>query len=695
MPTALVTTPESLTILLSYTDARRTLSGIRTIIIDEWHELLSTKRGTQAELALARLRTWFPGLRIWGLSATVGNLEGALKALKGNGLEGPSRIIRGSINKQISIESVIPKKMDHFPWSGHLGIHMLDQVLPLLDNAESTLLFTNTRSGAERWYQEILAARPEWAGEIALHHGSIDLSERRWTEQALAGGKLRCVVCTSSLDLGVDFTPVDQVIQVGSPKGVGRLIQRAGRSGHKPGAISSIRCVPTHAFELIESSAVRIAAEQGWMEIREELKKPLDVLIQHVVTIGLGGGFIWEELFQEVRSTAAFRELTLEEWNWVIDFVAFGGKTLANYPEFHKLKLDESTYKVIDRRIGQRHRLSIGTITSEQAVEVRFQSGKRLGTIEESFVSKLFPGDEFIFAGKHLEFLHLREMSAIVRKIPAARPRIPRWTGGRMPLSTELARAVRQQLEKARNGVFEDPEMIAVKPILDLQKKWSAIPNQEEVLVEQIHSKEGFHLLIYPFEGRLVHEGLAALIAYRISQIETISFTTAANDYGFELLSANDFNLADSTLRKLLSLENLMTDIRASMNSTQMAKGQFREIARVSGLVFQGYPGRTKTSRQIDASASLIFDVFSRYDPENLLLLQSEREVLENQLEHSRMVGALKRLRSASLVICRPERLTPFAFPIAVDRLRNQLTSEKLHDRIRRMTLDLEEEMDR
>ena len=702
-PAALVTTPESLSILLSQDDARRLFSTLKLVVVDEWHELLGNKRGVQAELGLARLRSWQPDLRIWGLSATLGNLDEALAALLGMddvGCVRPGRLVRGVVPKEVIVDSLIPEQIERFPWAGHMGLKMLPQVLDAVEEARSTLIFTNTRNQTESWFQAILDARPEWAGEIALHHGSLAAATREFVENGLREGSLRCVVATSSLDLGVDFSPVDRVLQVGSPKGVARLLQRAGRSGHQPGVVSRVTCVPTHALELVEVAAVRSAIRGEQIEGREPLDRPLDVLVQHVVTVAMGGGFDADELLREVRQTHAYRKLTDEEWQWVLAFVGSGGAALAAYPDYRRVVQVGGRYRVADQHVARRHRLSIGTITSDPMIQVKYMSGSTLGNINESFISRLTPGDKFIFAGRVLEFVRLRDMTAYVRRARGREGAIPRWTGTSLPLSAELASAVRHKLDDAHHGVFEDPEMWAVRPILRLQQKWSRIPEADELLIERVKTRDGHHLFFYPFAGKLVHQGLAALFAYRLSRLQPLTFTLTANDYGLELLSPEpaplDAALAGSRgMRPLLSPDGLLEDIPASLNASEMARRQFREIARVAGLVFQGFPGQKRSAKQLQASSSLFYEVFSKYDQDNLLLAQAHREVLERQLEQSRLSQTLRRLSESRVVQEFVPRPTPLSFPLFVTRMQATLSSEKLADRIRRMTEGLEKWADR
>lgn len=688
-PSALVTTPESLSLMLTREDARDTLSGVAVVVVDEWHELLGGKRGVQTQLALARLRRWSPGVVVWGLSATLGNLDEAKDVLLGPGR--PGRVVHGQVPKALAIDTLIPAEIERFPWAGHLGVRLRDAVVREIDAASTTLLFTNTRSQAELWYQTLLDARPDWAGSIALHHGSLDRELRDWVELGLKEGRLKACVCTSSLDLGVDFLPVERVLQLGSPKGVARLTQRAGRSGHAPGRVSRVTCVPTHAFELVEAAAARRAIAAGRIEARRPPRRPLDVLVQHLVTVALGGGFDEASLLGEVRSTHAYHDLSEGEWRWAIDFVTRGGASLGAYPEYHRVAPDEAgVHRVTDAGIARRHRMSVGTIMSDAAMEVRWLTGGRLGHVEESFIGLLDRGDCFHFAGRLLELVRVHEMTAFVRRGTPGRAAVPRWNGGKMPLSSELADAVVELIEAARESRFDEPEVAALRPLFDLQRRWSRIPGRDECLVELVDTREGHHCFCFPFAGRPVHTGLANLFAWRIGRHQPATFSMCVNDYGFELLSSSPVDWQAALERGLFSAGNLEADILASLNAGQLARSRFREIARIAGLVFQGYPGQPRSTRQLQASSELFFDVFHRYDPDNLLLSQARREVLEQELELTRLERTLTRIGERRLVVTRPAQPTPFAFPLMIERIREKLSTEKVADRVRRMVAALE-----
>jgi ATP-dependent Lhr-like helicase len=689
LPSALVTTPESLSLLLSQPDAREKLSDLRLVVVDEWHELLGNKRGVMTELCLARLRKWNARVRTWGLSATLGNIDEALERLIPAST--PHRIVKGVSDKKVLMDTLIPPDVDKFPWAGHIGLVMLEHVIAAIDSARSTLVFTNVRSQAEIWYQGLLEARPEWAGLIGLHHGSLDADVRRWVEQGLKDGKLKAVVATSSLDLGVDFSPVDRVLQIGSPKGVARLLQRAGRSGHAPGQVSRVTCVPSHALEFVEAAAARRAALAGRIESRRPVERPLDLLTQHLVTIAAGEGFDAEEMKAEVRTARAYRDLTEAEWQWALDFVTHGGDALKAYPDYHKIVRDEDgRYRIKDTAIARRHRMSIGTIVSDAAVDIRYMRGKRLGNVEESFIARLSHGDNFIFAGQLLEFLRVENMTAYVKPGKPGAAVIPRWDGGRCPLSSEVSEGIRELLELHIERRENEPEMNAVRRLLKLQHAWSRVPRRHEMLVEQTQTREGHHIFFYPFEGRSVHLGLSALLAHRLSKTRAGTFSLGFTDYGFELMSRERFELIPLLKAGLFTTEDLLEDMLASLNAAELSKRQFREIARVAGLVFQGYPGQPKTNRQVQATSGLIYEVFARWDPANPLLGQAEREVLERQLEFSRLAEGLQRMDKSPVLLRQTHKPSPFAFPIMVSRFREKLSNEKLADRVRRMQLEFD-----
>ena len=689
-PEMLITTPESLHVIMATKGYKKFFGSLQTIVVDEWHELLGSKRGVQTELVISCLLGLRKNLKIWGISATIGNMEDAVNVLLYSKEQKDISIIKADLNKEIIVKCLIPDEIERYPWSGHLGLKMLDKVIPIIHKNKSTLIFTNTRAQCDIWYQKILDADPDLAGIIAMHHGSVSKELRVWVEDALHDGRLKAVVCTSSLDLGVDFRPVEAIVQIGSPKGVSRFIQRAGRSGHQPGAKSVIHFVPTHAIEMIECAALRSAIDKKELEDRVPHIRSFDVLIQYLMTLAVSEGFDQKELYQQIIKTFCYSSITEDEWLQILNFLVYGSQSLQAYDEYQKVEVENGIYTVTNRRIIQRHKMSIGTIISDAMMNVQFLSGKKVGSVEEVFIAQMSPGDVFWFAGRCLELIRVKDMIAQVKISKKKSSRIPSYMGGRISLSSMMSKALREKLYEYIAGNAKDVEVLALKPLFDLQEERSLIPKEDEFLIEYFESDEGFHLLMFPFEGRYVHEGMAALIAERISRKLPISFSLGMNDYGFELLSDKKIDVEEFINESLFDTKDLSVDIQSTINGVEMARRQFRDVARISGLIFQGFPGNRKKNRHLQSSSQLIFNVFKDYEPDSLLYLQTYDEVMTFQLEEARMRVALDKIRTQHLIISRPEKATPFSFPIIVDRLRERLSSEKLSDRISKMTLELE-----
>ncbi|MEZ2413974.1 ligase-associated DNA damage response DEXH box helicase [Muriicola sp. E247] len=690
MPDLLITTPESLQLLLATKGYDKMFRGCKAIVVDEWHELLGTKRGVQMELGLSRIKSLAPELRIWGISATIGNLEQARQVLLGPESKAlrNSVMIRASLNKKINVISIIPDEIETFPWRGHLGLRLLDRVIPIINNSKTTLLFTNTRSQCEIWYQKILEKYPELAGEMAMHHGSINKDTRIWVEEAIRKEELKAVVCTSSLDLGVDFAPVETVIQIGGPKGVARFMQRAGRSGHQPGKESVIYFLPTHAIELVEASALQQAVIKQAVEDRIPYLNSFDVLVQYLITLAVSDGFYPAEIYPEIKSTFCYQGISEDEWRWLINFVVMGSQSLQSYDEYKKVEVsEEGKLQVNNRGIAMRHRFQIGTIVGDAHLTVRYQKGGYIGSIEEYFISKLSPGDVFTFAGRNLEFIRIKEMQALVRNSKKKTSKVPSWMGGRLTLSAQMSQLLREELYSANLPVAKQSEAIqCLAPIFKRQEEESIVPGPDEFLIESFKTRDGYHHIFYPFEGRFVHEAMGSLLGYRVSLLSPITFSLAFNDYGFELLSDQEIDIRAIIDNDLFSPSYLLDDLQKSLNSTEMARRKFRDIAVISGLVFTGYPDKGVKMKHLQSSSQLLFEVFKDYEPDNLLYLQSYRETFEHQLEEGRLRLALERIGNQNIVWKRCKRPTPFSFPIITDRLREKMSSEKLADRIRKMT---------
>ncbi len=595
LPSALITTPESLTLLLTRADAQVALSTLKMVVVDEWHELIGNKRGVQLQLALARLRRWNPQLIVWGISATLGNQQHAQQVLIGDG----GVTVQGKIVKDLQVDTLLPPSIERFPWAGHMGLRMLPQVVAEVESSASCLVFTNTRAQSEIWYQALLEARPDWAGLIALHHGSLAREVRDWVERALKEGALKAVVCTSSLDLGVDFLPVERVLQIGSPKGVARLMQRAGRSGHAPGRPSRVTLVPTHSLELVEAAAAHDAVEARMIEPRESPHQPLDVLVQHTVNIALGGGFRPDELLAEVRSAWAYHDLSDEQWQWALAFVRNGGHSLTAYPDYRRAEPDEDGVWRVPRCASCKtppHERGDHRQRGHRQPEVleKGGGGGSLGSVEEGFIARLKPGDGFLFGGRLLELVRVENMTAYVKRATGKKAAVPRWNGGRMPLSSELADAVVEKFDAAARGEFNSPEMRAIKPLLEVQQQWSGLPRRDTLLAETLKSREGWHLFLYPFAGRHVHLGLGSLLAWRLSRHQPLTFSIAVNDYGLELLSASEIDWAQTLQAELFSETDLLADIIASLNAGELALRRFRKSRASPDWCFPATPARPR-----------------------------------------------------------------------------------------------------
>lgn len=684
LPDVLITTPESLCLLLTDPLAAQKFARLSLVVVDEWHELIDNKRGSQVELALARLRRFSPGLRTWALSATIANAEAA--AVAAVGVDNPYALVRADIARPIHIETVLPHGAQTLPYSGHFGTMMASALVERLDLAHPTLLFCNTRAQAEVWYQTIVQVRPEWFEWMGLHHGSIDAGERTRVEDGLKSGELKLVVCTASLDLGVDLSPVERVVQIGSPKGIARLIQRAGRSAHRPGATAEVWCVPTHALQLIEISAVREAISRGEVEPRIPLQKPIDVLSQHLVTCALGGGFRADEMFAEVTSSAAYAQLERIEFDMALALVRDGGATLSAYPEFRKVVEDEKGgHSVPDVEVGRRHRSSVGTIVGDTSLTVQIPGRESLGQIDEGFVAALAPGQTFVFAGQVLEFVAIRGNSVLAKPAKKRSTFTPHWPGNKLPMTGSLGAAIRRTLDDFQKGEGTSPELHAAAEMLACQAALSEIPAASTLLVEILTTDEGQHAFFFPFEGRKIHEGLGALLALRVGRIVPSTFTIAVDDHGLELLSPEPIAWPELLTPALFTDAELGRDIVESVQISELMRRRFRDVARVAGFINPGAVWDRRTSRQVQASASLLFDVFMRYDPANVLLSQARHEVVEQHFERGRLAQVLARLRESALHLRPVAKATPLALPILESRLsKNVASTESITNRIGR-----------
>lgn len=682
-PSILVTTPESFNLLLISEEFREAIKKCRLVVVDEWHELMGNKRGVQIQLCLSHLRSMNPHIRIWGLSATLGNPDLAGRVLTGHKTN--YAFVTEPVHKEIEIDCLLPDEIDSFPWSGHLGTAMMEKVVNHLDLKYSCLLFTNTRNQAERWFAEIKNLRPEWEGVMALHHSSVDREMREAVEHGIKTGDLKLVVCTSSLDLGVDFPMVERVYQIGSPKSISRFIQRAGRSGHTPSGVPRIFFVPTHALELFEYLATELAIDRG---LKEEITPPelsFDVLSQHMVTLAANEGLDLDKAFEEVKSTYSFRNIQKYDFENIVAFLTHGGKSLSAYPDYHRLKEFRGRFLVPDKRMIQEHMMNIGTITSDPSIKIKFMRGGSLGSVEESFVGRLKKGDRFVFAGKSLEYVLMKDLTLFVKLAPPGAGITAIWGGQRLPLSSLLCEHLKEVFELIEKGKYNHPMVEYLSPIIEVQKALSRLPGRNYLLMEETATKEGKHLFIFPFEGQRVHEALASLLSVRMSELSKATFSFAVSEYGLEILAPTDFDFPMDKMRDLLSSKNLAADIQKSLNMTQLAKKQFREISQVSGLIHQNRAGNKRTMKNLQMSSSLIFDVFSAYEPEQPFFHQSYEEVKFFQFQEDRLRTVLEKLEQLPFENYKTIRPSPLAFPLIIERVGSRVSSESLQDRLLRM----------
>lgn len=703
----LVTTPESLAILLSNETTCESFRSIQAIVVDEWHELLASKRGVLLQLNLARLRKLSPNMQIWGLSATIGNLSEAMDILVRERAPSTSKVIKDQRAKPFDLHTVIPPESVRLPWAGHLGLANIGEVLKLVLASDSSIIFTNTRSQAELWFTALSSIWPLDPDALAIHHGSLEHSVRLQVENRLRAQTMRCVIATSSLDLGVDFPAVDRVIQVGGAHSVSRTVQRAGRSRHRPGAPVQLTAVATQAMDMCEFAATRELAQEQKYEARQTQQLCLDVLAQHAMSMALAGGFDSDELFNEVRTTAAYRLLTASQWKQVIQFLVQGGQALQAYPQYRRLIQDTAgRYVPADLKVARRHRLAIGTIAEQSMVRVQFLRGARIGSVEESFISRLSPGDVFNLAGRSLELFKVENLTAWVRSSRSKGTVTPSWTGGFLPFSSEVGERMQTLIFQAHNSASKHraPEMEYLRPLLSLQSQRSKVPHPQETLLEIIpvssqsrrknaDTGAGQAWGLYPFAGRIVHEGLALLLAHRLAQLKPNTFSWSCNHMGLMLLPAVPFDIRSVDWKWLFRTQDVSLDLAAAVNFTELARRRFREVSQIAGLLNARIPGMSFNTRQLQTSSGLLFDVLNKYDPDHILLQQAKREAIERDLHGPDLLALLSRMSEQDLVITTPEKHTPMSFGLWAESLRGQLSNESWAERIKRMAQRMERQV--
>ena len=694
-PNILITTPESLALLIANKNSKKLFNNLFSIIIDEWHELMGNKRGNQCELSLSWIRALKKDIQVWAMSATIGNINEAGRIITGIKGENPT-IIKSDLKKTLELKSIIPKDIGTLPWSGHLGLRSHKYLLEEIEKNKSTLFFTNTRSQSEKWFQCLKFYYPEMGNKIAIHHGSMDKDDRRNVEEGVKCGEIKWVICTSSLDLGVDFQPVEQIVQIGSPKNLARLIQRAGRSSHKPGGKSKLIFMPTNALELIELSAMRRII---YKNISEEINFPelsFDVLLQHLISLACNSGFDPIREKEIIKNCWSFRNMKDEEWNWCLNFLENGGECLKAYPKFQKIQKeyqDKNSFKysISNKNIMRIHKFNIGTITSDKYIVVKFMKGKTIGNIEENFASRLKSGDAFFFAGRILEYIKLRDMTLYVKRSHKKSSIVPSWIGGQLAISNLLSKNIRKEIsicERIKSTKhYLNEEIRALKPLLDLQKNLSNIPSENELLIEVYKAKDFKSLFVFTLEGQFVNEGIAFLLAFRLTKIKKTTFNISSNDFGFSLTTSCDFDFStiEDKLIELLSVNSFEKDLNSAINISELTKKRFKNIAQISGLVNNHNPSKLKSPNQLQISSNLLFDVFKKYESNHLLIKQAIREVNRDDLESIRIEKCLKRISKCKIIFNKIKKPTPFSFPLLVERLKNTLSNESIESRVNKL----------
>ena len=694
-PNILITTPETLALLIANKNSKKLFNNLFSIIIDEWHELMGNKRGNQCELSLSAIRALKKDIQIWAMSATLGNIYEASRVIVGVKGKYPT-IIKSELKKIIELKSIIPKEIGTLPWSGHLGLRSHKYLLEEIEKNKSTLFFTNTRSHSEKWFQCLKFYYPEMGNKIAIHHSSMDKEDRRNVEEGVKNGIIKWVICTSSLDLGVDFQPVEQIVQIGSPKNLARLIQRAGRSSHKPGGKSKLIFMPTNSLELIELSAMRRII---YTDIVEEINLPelsFDVLLQHLISLACGWGFDPKVEKETIKNCWSFRNMKDEEWDWCLNFLENGGECLKAYPKYKKIqKKDQGDnrfkYFVSNNNIKRIHKFNIGTITSDKYIIVKFIKGKTIGNLEENFASRLKSGDAFFFAGRILEYVKLKDMILYVKRSNKKSSIIPSWVGGQIAISNLLSKNIRKEISICNipesSSKFLNREITSLKPLLDLQRRISNIPKENDLLVELYEGKDFKSLFVFTLEGKFVNEGIAFLLAYRLTKVNKNTFSITSNDFGFSLTTSNkyDFYKIEEQLKDLLSINQLEKDLQSAINFSELTKKRFKKIAQISGLVNNHSPSNLKSPNQLQISSNLLFDVFTKYESNHLLIKQAFQEVNRDDLESLRIKECLKRISNCRLIFNTIEKPTPFSFPLLVERLRNTLSNESIEERVNKL----------
>ncbi|MEQ9143232.1 MAG: ligase-associated DNA damage response DEXH box helicase [Parvibaculaceae bacterium] len=685
-PDILMTTPEQLALLLSYPDAGRLFGNLRCVILDELHAMVNTKRGDLLALGLARLATLAPRHRRVGLSATVADPDQLRRFLipqAGGHATGDRRaeLVRGEAGATPDVSILVPE--ERVPWSGHSARHAVGAVYDIIRENRTVLVFVNTRSQAEFLFQELWRANDE-ALPIALHHGSLSAEQRRKVEAAMTAGSLRAVVCTSTLDLGIDWGDVDMVVNMGAPKGASRLLQRIGRANHRLDDPSRALLVPANRFEVLECEAARAAAIAGVHDGMAEKTGGLDVLAQHVFGVACNGPFDPDLLFEEVRTAAPYRALARDTFDKVVDFVSHGGYALRTYDRYRRLRpvdpgSGDRRLRLAHPKLAQNYRMNVGTIVEAPMLNVRLvrrrpanaaalaRGGRHLGQIEEYFIEQLVAGDTFLFAGKVLRFEGLMETEAIVTSAKDENPAIPAYYGGKFPLSTYLASQVRHMLATPEDWHLL-PDQVA--EWLRIQQWRSVLPRESGLLVETFPRGDRFYMVCYPFEGRLAHQTLGMLLTRRLDRAGARPLGFIASEYALAIWCLRDVGMMAE--RGALSLEDLFAedmlgdDLEAWLAESNLMKRTFRTCAIIAGLIERRFPGKEKSGRQVTFSSDLIYDVLREHEPDHILLQATHDDAAAGLLDVARVSGMLARVKGY-IELKRLDRVSPLAVPVLLD----------------------------
>ncbi len=688
-PDILLTTPEQLALLIAAKGAERFFEDLETVVLDELHALVTSKRGDLLALGLARLRRFAPGLRTIGLSATVAepdDLRAYLVRQHGEGRHLADLVtVTGGAAPDISILD----SEERIPWSGHSAAYALRDIYTALQAHRTTLVFVNTRSQAERLFQDLWRINDANL-PIALHHGSLDAGQRRKVEAAMTAGALRAVVCTSSLDLGVDWGDIDLVINVGAPKGASRLAQRIGRANHRMDEPSKALLVPANRFEVLECRAALEASRDGAQDTPPLRSGGLDVLAQHVLGSACAEPFDADALFGEIVSTESYRTLDRETFDRVVEFAATGGYALKTYDRYARLKrTPEGLWRIAHPRFAQSYRLNIGTIVEAPMLKVRLvrsaaqgrrtpvgRGGRRLGDIEEWFIDQLAPGDTFIFAGEILRFEMLRENEVFVSRAHVDAPKIPTYQGGKFPLSTYLAARVREAISQPERWK-ELPDQ--VREWLEVQREKSTLPGSDGLLVETYPRANKHYLVCYPFEGRLAHQTLGMLLTRRLERAGAKPLGFVANDYALAVWGLSDIGQqirsGRLSLEALFDEDMLGDDLDAWLAESSLMKRSFRNCAIIGGLIERRFPGAEKSGRQVTISADLIYDVLRAHEPDHILLRATWADAASGLLDIARLNDFLHRIRGRithTPLSC----VSPLAVPVMLEIGREPIFGE-------------------